>query len=102
MASKGGVIALTRQLAAEGAPYGIRANCVSPGTIDTDGSRAGLLAEDRPMRDIAHHIPLSRVGTPDDVVNAAVFLPSDEASYITGTNLVVDGGWPTVLPGAAH
>ncbi|MFD7599747.1 SDR family NAD(P)-dependent oxidoreductase [Streptomyces mirabilis] len=101
-ASKGGVIALTRQLAAEGAPYGIRANCVSPGMIDTDGFRANLLAQDHPMRDIARHIPLSRVGTPDDVVNAAVFLTSDEASYITGTNLVVDGGWSTVLPGAAH
>jgi NAD(P)-dependent dehydrogenase (short-subunit alcohol dehydrogenase family) len=101
-ASKGGVIALTRQLAAEGAPYGIRANCVSPGMIDTDGSRADLLADDHPMRGIARHIPLGRVGTPDDVVNAAVFLASEEAAYITGANLVVDGGWSTVLPGAAH
>ncbi|MFH8798033.1 SDR family NAD(P)-dependent oxidoreductase [Streptomyces sp. NPDC017936] len=100
IASKGGVIALTRQLAAEGAPYGIRANCVSPGMIDTDGSRADLLADDHPMRGIARHIPLGRTGTPDDVVNAAVFLASDEASSLTDAHLVVDGGWSTVLPGA--
>ncbi|MER5791462.1 SDR family NAD(P)-dependent oxidoreductase [Streptomyces sp. NPDC059627] len=98
-ASKGAVIALTRQLAAEGAPHGIRANCLSPGMIDTEGSRGDLLAEDHPMRAIARHIPLGRVGLPDEVVNAAVFLASDEASYITGANLVVDGGWSTVLPG---
>ncbi|MGW0655290.1 SDR family NAD(P)-dependent oxidoreductase [Streptomyces umbrinus] len=101
-ASKGAVIALTRQLAAEGAPYGVRANCVSPGVIDTEGSRGDLLADDHPMRTIARHIPLGRVGLPDEVVNAAVFLASDEASYVTGANLVVDGGWSTVLPGATH
>ncbi|TQJ92285.1 SDR family NAD(P)-dependent oxidoreductase [Streptomyces sp. SLBN-31] len=99
-ASKGAVIALTRQLAAEGAPYGVRVNCVSPGMIDTDGTRADLLADDHTMRDIARHIPLGRVGLPDEVVNAAVFLASDEAAYITGANLVVDGGWSAVLPGA--
>ncbi|MFI8231090.1 SDR family NAD(P)-dependent oxidoreductase [Streptomyces sp. NPDC085900] len=99
-ASKGAVIALTRQLAAEGAPHGIRANCVSPGMIDTDGTRGDLLADGHPMRDIARHIPLGRVGLPDEVVNAAVFLASDEAAYVTGANLVVDGGWSTVLPGA--
>ncbi|CAL9610048.1 2,5-dichloro-2,5-cyclohexadiene-1,4-diol dehydrogenase LinX [Streptomyces sp. enrichment culture] len=101
-ASRGGVVALTRRLAAEGAPYGVRANCVSPGTIDTDGSRADLLADSHPMSGIARHIPLGRIGTPDDVVDAAVFLASDEASCITGANLVVDGGWSTVLPGAAR
>ncbi|MFF5553088.1 SDR family NAD(P)-dependent oxidoreductase [Streptomyces olivaceoviridis] len=69
-ASKGGVIALTRQPAAEGAPFGIRANCVGLGRIDTDGSRAGLLADDHPLRGIARPIPLGRTGTPDDVVDA--------------------------------
>jgi NAD(P)-dependent dehydrogenase (short-subunit alcohol dehydrogenase family) len=98
-ASKGAVIALTRQLAAEGAPHGIRANCVSPGMVDTEGSRGDLLAADHPMCTIARHIPLGRVGLPDEVVGAAVFLASDEASYITGANLVVDGGWSSVLPG---
>ncbi|GGM24802.1 short-chain dehydrogenase [Streptomyces fumigatiscleroticus] len=98
-ASKGAVIALTRQLAAEGAPFGIRANCVSPGMIDTEGSRGDLLAEDHPLRAAADHIPLGRIGSPDDVVRAALFLASDDAAYITGHNLVVDGGWSTVLPG---
>ncbi|MFI8191803.1 SDR family NAD(P)-dependent oxidoreductase [Streptomyces sp. NPDC085946] len=98
-AAKGAVIALTRQLAAEGAPYGVRANCVSPGPIDTEGSRTGLPADGHPMRGIARHIPLGRVGAPD-VVSAAVFLASDEASCITGAHLVVDGGWSAVLPGA--
>ncbi|HTP23993.1 MAG TPA: SDR family NAD(P)-dependent oxidoreductase [Solirubrobacteraceae bacterium] len=98
-ASKGGVIALTRQLAAEGAQHGIRAVCISPGMIATEGSRENLLAPDHPMRAIAGSIPLGRLGTPEDVVSAAVFLSSDEASYITGANLVVDGGWSSVLPG---
>ncbi|MFF3501209.1 SDR family NAD(P)-dependent oxidoreductase [Streptomyces sp. NPDC003247] len=100
-ASKGGVIALTRQLAAEGAPHRVRANCISPGVIETEGSRANLLAEDHSVREIARHIPLGRTGTPDDVVDAAVFLASDEASYITGADLVVDDGWSTALPGTA-
>jgi meso-butanediol dehydrogenase/(S,S)-butanediol dehydrogenase/diacetyl reductase len=99
-ASKGGVIALTRQLAAEGAPHGIRAVCISPGMISTEGSRDNLLAPGHPMRAIADAIPLRRLGTPADVVAAAVFLASDDAGYITGTNLVIDGGWSSVLPGA--
>lgn len=94
-ASKGGVISATRQLAAEGAPHGIRANAISPGIISTPD----LLAPDHPMRTIARAVPLGRLGTEADVVNAAVFLASDEAAYITGTNLIVDGGWSAVLPG---
>jgi meso-butanediol dehydrogenase / (S,S)-butanediol dehydrogenase / diacetyl reductase len=100
-ASKGGVIALTRQLAAEGGAHGIRAVCISPGMIATEGSRENLLAPEHPMRTIAGSVPLARLGTPDDVVAAAVFLASAEASYITGANLVVDGGWSVVLPGAS-
>ncbi|MFI9769668.1 SDR family NAD(P)-dependent oxidoreductase [Streptomyces sp. NPDC052415] len=99
-AAKGAIIALTRQLAAEGAPHGIRANCVSPGMTDTPCSRADLLADEHPMRAVAHPIPLGRPVRPDDVVNAAVFLTSDEAACITGADLVVDGGWSAVLTGA--
>jgi len=99
-ASKGGVIAVTRQLAAEGAAHGIRANAISPGMISTPGAQANILAPEHPMHGIASAIPLGRLGTSDDVVNAAVFLVSDEAAYITGANLVVDGGWSVVLPGA--
>ena len=98
-ASKGGVIAVTRQLAAEGAPYGIRANVISPGMIATPGAEQNLLAPDHPMRAIAGAIPLGRLGRAEDVIPAAVFLCSDEAAYITGANLVVDGGWSVVLPG---
>jgi meso-butanediol dehydrogenase/(S,S)-butanediol dehydrogenase/diacetyl reductase len=101
-ASKGGVIAATRQLAAEGARHGIRANCISPGIIATEGARENLLAPDHPMREIARAVPLGRLGTPQDVVNVAVFLASEEASYVTGANIVVDGGWSIVLPGAAQ
>ena len=94
------MISVTRQLAAEGAPHGIRANAISPGMIATPGAQENLLAPDHPMRGIARAVPLGRLGTAEDVVNAAVFLASDEAAYITGANLVVDGGWSAVLPGA--
>jgi NAD(P)-dependent dehydrogenase (short-subunit alcohol dehydrogenase family) len=98
--TKGGVIALTKQLAAEGAPHGIRVNCVSPGMVDTPATRGDLLADDHPMRRIAQAIPLGRVGRPEEVVRCALFLASDAASYVTGANLVVDGGWSAVLPGS--
>ena len=98
--TKGGIIALTKQLAAEGAPHGIRVNCVSPGMIETPATQQDLLAEDHPMRHIASAIPLGRVGQPEEVVRCALFLASDAASYVTGANLVVDGGWSAVLPGA--
>lgn len=97
--TKGGVVAMTKQLAAEGAPYGVRVNCVSPGMIDTPATRGDLLAEDHPMRHIAAAIPLGRVGEPEEVVRCALFLASDAASYVTGSNLVIDGGWSAVLPG---
>jgi len=99
-ATKGGVIALSRQLAAEAAPRGIRVNCISPGVIRTPATEGDLLAADHPMRTIARHIPLGRLGTPDDIAGCALFLASDAAAYVTGANLVVDGGWSAVLPGA--
>lgn len=97
--AKGGVVALTRQLAAEGAAHGIRVNCVSPGMVATPATAGDLLAADHPMASIATHIPLGRIGTAQEVVGCALFLASDDASYVTGANLVVDGGWSAVLPG---
>ena len=99
-ASKGAVIAMNRQLAAEGAPHGIRAVCISPGLIVTEGSRSNMLNPDdpaRPVNQIAQRMPLGRLGAPEDVSAAAVFLASDAASYITGANLVIDGGWSSIL-----
>jgi meso-butanediol dehydrogenase / (S,S)-butanediol dehydrogenase / diacetyl reductase len=100
-ASKGGVVAMTKQLAAEGAVYGIRANCISPGMIATPATESDLLAPDSAMRSIARAIPLRRIGTPREVARCALFLASDEASYVTGANLIIDGGWSAVLPGAS-
>ncbi|WP_104175306.1 SDR family oxidoreductase [Arthrobacter sp. Y81] len=74
-------------------------NAVSPGMIRTAATEDNLLAADHPMRSIAGSIPLGRIGTPDEVARCALFLASDEASYVTGANLMVDGGWSAVLPG---
>ncbi|WP_375387068.1 SDR family NAD(P)-dependent oxidoreductase [uncultured Amnibacterium sp.] len=91
-AAKGGVLSLTQQLAAEGGRFGIRCVAVSPGFTVTP--QTAWLVETGPQafRDNIARIPLQRVGQPDDIVNAALFLASDEASWITGVNLVVDGG----------
>ncbi|WP_243060650.1 SDR family NAD(P)-dependent oxidoreductase [Nocardioides sp. SR21] len=91
--AKGGVIALTLQLVVEGGPHGIRANVISPGLVETPNT-APMLADppERMRRVVLDRIPLGRHGHADDVVNAAVFLASDESSWISGTNIVVDGG----------
>ena len=91
--AKGGVIALTLQLVVEGGPHGIRANVISPGMTETPNT-APLLADppERLKRIVLDRIPLGRHGQPEDVVNAALFLASDESSWISGTNIVIDGG----------
>ena len=100
-ASKGGVIALTKQLAAEGARHGIRVNCISPGMILSPATSEPIFENpEHPMYSIRDHIPLGRVGEPEDVARCALFLASDESSYMTAANLVLDGGWSSVLPGA--
>ncbi len=90
-ASKGGVLAMTREIAVEWARKGIRANSLCPGPVDTP-----LLAElmSDPARKARRlvHIPMGRLAQAEEIVNAALFLASDEASYITGSQLVVDGG----------
>jgi NAD(P)-dependent dehydrogenase (short-subunit alcohol dehydrogenase family) len=85
--SKGGVSNLTRALAIEVAPEKIRVNAINPGVIDTAMAREGGVDDD-----VIENIPLHEWGTPEDVANAALFLASDEASHVTGINLVVDGG----------
>jgi len=73
------------------APYGIRANCIHPGFTDTPMQTVRTV-DPAWVEEAIASIPLGRLGTPRDVVNAALFLASDEASYITGAELVVDGG----------
>jgi 3-oxoacyl-[acyl-carrier protein] reductase len=90
-AAKSAVIQLMRSVALEYGPLGIRANAICPGTMDTPALRAWLDA--RPDRErFASGIPLRRLGLPEEVASAALFLVSDEASYVTGAALVVDGG----------
>ncbi|KKT57467.1 MAG: Short-chain dehydrogenase/reductase SDR [Candidatus Giovannonibacteria bacterium GW2011_GWC2_44_9] len=90
-ASKGGIIGMTETLAIELAPLGINVNAIAPGAIDTPMLRAG--AETEELKKYIEKIPLKRIGRPEEVSAAVVFLASDEASYITGSTFYVDGGW---------
>ena len=89
--AKAGVMQLGRSLALELAPTGVTVNLIAPGTIETDFNRTAL-ADPGYRRQKMDLIPMGRIGRPDDVAVAAVFLASEEASYITGANLTVDGG----------
>lgn len=91
-AAKAGVAALTRCIALEYGPQGIRANCLAPGIIETAMTRPAL-DDPATVADWMRRIPLKRVGQPDDVADATLFLASDESRYITGDMIYVDGGW---------
>ncbi|MCI8399655.1 MAG: 3-oxoacyl-ACP reductase FabG [Oscillibacter sp.] len=88
--SKAALIGLTRSLALELAPSGIRVNCVAPGCIETDMVRV-LGAETRAM--LVEETPLGRLGTPEDIAQAVAFLTSEKASFLTGQVLTADGGF---------
>ena len=90
-AAKAGVIALTRQLAVEGVKHRIRAVSISPGVVVTPGTKPFL---DNPATRsmLLAGIPMERAGEAEEIVATALFVASDEASYITGTDIVVDGG----------
>jgi NAD(P)-dependent dehydrogenase (short-subunit alcohol dehydrogenase family) len=91
-AGKGGVLAMTRQLAMEGAPHGIRANSISPGFIQTAATRAHLEAEPELRDKVLAKNMIKRLGTPEDVAHCAVWLASDEAGYVTGADIAIDAG----------
>jgi NAD(P)-dependent dehydrogenase (short-subunit alcohol dehydrogenase family) len=90
-ASKGGVLAMTRELAVEYARKGIRANSICPGPIETP-LLAELLSDPARRQRRLVHIPMGRFGRPEEIAKAALFLASDDASFVTGSALVVDGG----------
>jgi len=95
VASKGGIVSMTRALALELAPFKINVNAVCPGTVETLGSKK-FLAQFKEILD--KRIPLGRVAQPNDIANAVLFLVSDEAEYVTGQCLPVCGGVTIGMP----
>jgi 3-oxoacyl-[acyl-carrier protein] reductase len=92
--TKAGLVGLTRAAALDLAPYGILVNCVSPGFVLTDMTRRILTEAE--IKDLAARVPLGRMAVPEDISRAIVFLSSDLNTYITGQNIVVDGGYVDV------
>jgi NAD(P)-dependent dehydrogenase (short-subunit alcohol dehydrogenase family) len=96
-ASKGGILSLTRNMALDYAPLGIRVNAICPGTIDSELVRGLARAEggdlDATLTRYGAFHPLGRIGTPEDIAQAALYLASPRSSFVTGTALVVDGGF---------
>ncbi|MBU3912646.1 MAG: SDR family oxidoreductase [Nanoarchaeota archaeon] len=95
-ASKGGVRLLTKSLAVEFGPKGIRVNSIHPGIIETAMTQ-DILKDKNTKEGMVSKVPLRRTGQPIDIAGPAVFLASDAASYITGEELIVDGGWTAGL-----
>ena len=91
-ASKGGIIALTENMAVDLGAKGINVNAVAPGVIESDMTKE-MLADEKQVQGFMARVPKKRIGKPEDIGAAAAFLASDEADYITGTVLYVDGGW---------
>ena len=95
-ASKGAVLALTRAMAIDHVHQGIRVSCVCPGSIDTPWVERLLAASEDPdatLRDIVERQPMRRLGSAEEIAKAIAYLASDDAAYVTGSALVIDGGW---------
>jgi len=91
-ASKGGIVAMSEAMALELAPFNIRVNCIAPGAIDTPGTRA-MDMDEKAKEAMVAPVPMKRWGKSEEIANAVLFLASDESSYMTGSTMVVDGGW---------
>jgi len=91
-ASKGGIVGMTEALAVELAPFGIRVNAIAPGMIDTPMIDP-VKKDPGTMEAMLARVPMHRVGKPEEVSNMVLFLASDASSYITGSTVVIDGGW---------
>lgn len=90
-AAKAGVVLLTKTLALESGPFGVRVNCVCPGYIVTDTTET-MDTEEQVQAFIQHHIPLGRTGKPEDVAGVVAFLASDDASFVHGDAILIGGG----------
>ena len=90
--SKGAVLQFTRNLAVDLAPQGIRVNCICPGYVETNMTRI-LTDVPESYEFLKQRHPIGRLGQPEDIANAALFLASDESAFVTGTPLIVDGGY---------
>lgn len=93
-AAKAGVIELTKQMALELGPYKINVNSIGPGAIKTAMTKQ-VESDPKQLKEIIARIPLGRMGEPEEIANVAAFFASDEASYVTGETIFVDGGWLT-------
>jgi NAD(P)-dependent dehydrogenase (short-subunit alcohol dehydrogenase family) len=91
-ASKGGIVAMTEGMALELAPFNIRVNAISPGMIETPMIDP-VKSDPKMMEGMLARVPMHRVGKPEEVSNLVLFLASDKSSYMTGSTIVVDGGW---------
>jgi meso-butanediol dehydrogenase/(S,S)-butanediol dehydrogenase/diacetyl reductase len=96
-AAKGGVLAMTRHLAASGARHGVRANSISPGLIVTPQIAPFLEDPSHPMHGMREAHPLGRLGEPEDVAKVALFVASDDAAYLNAIDIVVDGGQAVIV-----
>ena len=91
--TKGAVDAITRSIAAELAPRKIRVNAVRPGMVETEGTHSGGILESDMRKQVQAQTPLGRIGKPQDIASMAVFLATDDSSWITGETLLISGGY---------
>ena len=93
---KGGILSLTKQMSSHYGKFNIRVNAISPGGLYGHFKSTGTKQNKKFINNYKNRVPMKRLCFPNEVANAAIFLSSDAASYITGINLMVDGGWTAI------